>query len=106
MRCPVVASVFEGLDTLDAALAPAADGGWWALAPAGGTGAGALVGVPMSTPTTGRDTAASLRSRGLTVTSGPVLRDVDTVEDAVLVAAQAPRTRSAATWRAATERSA
>lgn len=99
-------SVLEALGTHDAALAPAADGGWWALALAGGTGAGALVGVPMSTPTTGDDTAAALRASGLTVASGPLLRDVDTVEDAVLVAAQAPWTRFAATWRAVAERSA
>ena len=92
--------------THDAALAPAADGGWWALALAHGDDAGALAGVPMSTPATGDDTAAALRARGLTVADGPMLRDVDTVEDAALVAAQAPWTRFAATWRAVTERSA
>ena len=98
--------VLEGLRTHDAALAPATDGGWWALALAGGTDAGALVGVPTSTSTTGHDTVTALRARGLSVTSGPVLRDVDTVEDAALVAAQAPWTRFAAAWRAGARRSA
>ncbi len=99
-------SVLDGLDTHDAALAPAADGGWWALALAHGDDARALAGVPMSTPATGDDTAAALLGRGLRVADGPMLHDVDTVEDAVLVAAQAPWTRFAATWRAVTERSA
>ena len=97
--------VLEGLETHDAALAPAADGGWWALALAGGACAGALAGVPMSTPTTRDDTAKALRANGQTVASGPLLHDVDTVEDAELVAAQAPWTLFAATWRVATERS-
>ena len=97
--------VLEELGTHDAALAPAADGGWWALALAGGACAGALAGVPMSTPTTRDDTAKALRANGQTVASGPLLHDVDTVEDAELVAAQAPWTLFAATWRVATERS-
>lgn len=99
-------AVLEGLSTHDVSLAPAVDGGWWALALANGDETGALVAVPMSTATTGRDTANALRASGLTVADGPMLSDVDTIEDAVLVAAQAPWTRFAATWRAVTERSA
>jgi glycosyltransferase A (GT-A) superfamily protein (DUF2064 family) len=102
----LLSSVLEGLRTHDAALAPAADGGWWALALVGGADAGALVGVPTSTSTTGHDTVALLRACGLSVTSGPVLCDVDTVEDAALVAAQAPWTRFAAAWGAVARRSA
>ncbi len=98
--------VLAGLRTHDATMAPAADGGWWALAVSAGNDAGALVDVPMSTPTTGQDTIAALRAGGLSVATGPVLRDVDTVEDAARVAARAPGTRFAATWRAVDERSA
>lgn len=97
-------SVLDGLGTHDVALAPAVDGGWWALALADGSGAGALVAVPMSTATTGLDTAAALRASGLTVAGGPVLCDVDTVEDAALVAEQAPWTRFAAAWHAVAKR--
>ncbi|MEO5661981.1 MAG: DUF2064 domain-containing protein [Nocardioides sp.] len=99
-------ALLDGLGTHDATLASATDGGWWALAVARGDDAGPLVAVPMSTATTGDDTAAALRAGGLTVAPGPVLCDVDTVEDAVLVTAQAPWTRFAASWRAIAERSA
>lgn len=98
--------VLDRLSSHDAVLAPAADGGWWALAVARGADAGALVGVPMSTARAGQDTAAALRADGLRVATGPVLRDVDTAEDAALVAEQAPSTRFAATWRAVAVRSA
>lgn len=94
--------VADGLADADAVLAPAADGGWWALALRDPAQAAALVDVPMSTPTTGADTAAALRAAGLTLADGPVLADVDTVVEAAEVAALAPDTRFAATWRART----
>jgi glycosyltransferase A (GT-A) superfamily protein (DUF2064 family) len=52
----------------------------------------------MSTGRTGRDTVAALARSGARVGSGPTLRDVDTIEDAVLVAALAPASRFAAAW--------
>jgi glycosyltransferase A (GT-A) superfamily protein (DUF2064 family) len=54
----------------------------------------------MSTPSTGADTRAALVARGLSVGTGPVLRDVDTVPDAEAVAAAAPDSRFAAAWSA------
>ena len=78
----------------DAVLGPAHDGGYWAIGlrrfvP------GAIRGVPMSTPRTGADQLARLRSRGLDVGLLPVQRDVDTPDDAISVAALAPGTRFA-----------
>jgi glycosyltransferase A (GT-A) superfamily protein (DUF2064 family) len=87
------------LDRADAVLAPAADGGWWALALRDTGHAAALADVPMSTPRTGADTRAALEEQGLVVAGGPPLVDVDTVEDARVVAAAAPGTRFAAAWR-------
>jgi glycosyltransferase A (GT-A) superfamily protein (DUF2064 family) len=96
-------AVADGLVGHDADLAPAVDGGWWALAIRRASYAAALADVPMSTATTGDDTRAALLDRGLTVATGPVLRDVDTVEDAALVAKEAPWTRFATAWLALPE---
>ncbi|MFI7409496.1 DUF2064 domain-containing protein [Streptomyces sp. NPDC049627] len=71
----------------DAYFGPAEDGGFWALGLAEPDPA-RLRGVPMSTPHTGavqRERLADLRVRQL-----PNLRDVDTADDADLVAQAAP----------------
>ena len=74
----------------DAALGPAADGGYWAIGlrrPA----AGVFDGVPMSEPGTAAAQRARLAALGLSVAELPPLRDVDTIEDVRAVAAAAPR---------------
>nr|WP_062340768.1 DUF2064 domain-containing protein [Herbidospora sakaeratensis] len=73
----------------DAWFGPADDGGFWALGLADPDPA-LLLGVPMSVPETGAAQRARLRGKGLTVADLPALRDVDTADDALLVAAQAP----------------
>ncbi|WP_435178334.1 TIGR04282 family arsenosugar biosynthesis glycosyltransferase [Actinacidiphila sp. bgisy145] len=73
---------------------PAADGGFWALGLAE-PDPDLVLGVPMSTPYTGRAQRDRLTAAGLTVRDLPVLRDVDTAADAAWVAAQAPGTRFA-----------
>jgi rSAM/selenodomain-associated transferase 1 len=86
----------DRLDDSDAVFGPAADGGFWLLGlrvpdPK------RLLGVPMSRPDTG---ACQLeRLRGLSVATLGTLIDVDTADDAVRVAAQAPGTRFAAAVR-------
>ncbi|GLZ77846.1 glycosyl transferase [Actinorhabdospora filicis] len=87
----------------DAYLGPAADGGFWALALARATPA-LLLGVPMSTATTGREQRARLLRHGLSVGDLPELRDVDTAADVGPVAALAPGGRFAALARELGER--
>lgn len=71
-------------------LAPAEDGGWWALGLRDASRAQVLRGVPMSTRSTGTLTLQALRAAGADPDAGPVLRDVDTWPDATAVAELAP----------------
>jgi glycosyltransferase A (GT-A) superfamily protein (DUF2064 family) len=71
----------------DAVLGPAVDGGWWALGLRDPRAAAAIGSVPTSRADTGAATLRALRGAGLTVAVLPQLRDVDTAEDALLVAA-------------------
>ncbi|GAA0954500.1 DUF2064 domain-containing protein [Streptomyces asiaticus] len=80
----------------DAWFGPAADGGFWALGLAE-PDPELLRGVPMSTATTGAAQRRRLTDAGLRVRDLPMLRDVDTAEDAVLVASDAPGGRFART---------
>ncbi len=86
-------------ERFDACIGPTADGGYWtiglrdpAVAPA------ALLGVPMSTDHTYSDQARRLRALGLSVQVLEELTDVDTIDDAVEVARQAPHTCFAAAF--------
>jgi glycosyltransferase A (GT-A) superfamily protein (DUF2064 family) len=94
-----LAAVAAGLALADAVLAPACDGGWWALALREPEQAHVLTGVPMSTVDTFTKTLAALRAEGLTVAIGRRLRDVDTAADAWAVAAECPHSRFAAAVR-------
>jgi glycosyltransferase A (GT-A) superfamily protein (DUF2064 family) len=80
----------------DAALGLAEDGGWWALGLRDPLHAKALRNVPMSRPDTGRLTLDALHDLNLSVSPLPVLSDVDTMDDALRVAALAPSSRFAA----------
>jgi glycosyltransferase A (GT-A) superfamily protein (DUF2064 family) len=91
----LLGTVAAGLDTHDAVLGQAEDGGWWALALRDPADAEALHDVPMSTVDTGTLTEAALRGRGLRVGYAPVLRDVDTASDAWRVAELCPDSRFA-----------
>jgi rSAM/selenodomain-associated transferase 1 len=82
------------LETRDAALGPADDGGFWAIG-IRAAHPGLFVGIPMSTSYTGAAQLARLRSFDLDVARLPQLRDVDTFADAVAVADLAPGTRFA-----------
>ncbi|GAB7184108.1 DPM-DPG-synthase-like glycosyltransferase 2 superfamily protein [Kitasatospora sp. Ki12] len=91
-----------GRTGVDAWYGPAADGGFWALGLARPTERLArrlLLGVPMSTPDTGRALLDRLAAEGLAVGRLPVVTDVDTVLDARQVAAEAPDGRFAACLR-------
>jgi rSAM/selenodomain-associated transferase 1 len=82
-------------DRVDALLGPAADGGWWALGLRDPRRAGLLRGIATSRDDTGERTAAALLGAGLRVRLLPELRDVDTADDALAVAADVPGSRFA-----------
>ncbi|HVL80330.1 MAG TPA: TIGR04282 family arsenosugar biosynthesis glycosyltransferase [Actinomycetota bacterium] len=85
----------EALEHTDASLGMSSDGGWWVMGlrrPDPRT----VTGVPMSTDETGRLQRERLAELGLSVTDLPVLRDVDTFDDAVAVAGGIPGSRFAA----------
>ena len=92
-----LAGALERLDEpgVDAVLGPTPDGGYWAI---GLSAPDPVVfdGVPMSTPHTGAAQRARLSELGLRTELLAPLRDVDTFDDAVAVAALAPWTRFAA----------
>lgn len=93
-----LAQAVAGLADHDAVLGRAEDGGWWVLALRDTAHASVLADVPTSTEETGDLTLAALRARGLGVGETAVLRDVDTAEDADIVARETPHGRFAATW--------
>lgn len=78
-------------------LGHALDGGWWVI------GLSHLDDVfrdiPMSTPITGACQEQRLCSLGFDVLKAGVHRDIDTVDDLLAVASQAPRSRTAAVVR-------
>ena len=85
-----------GSGDVDAVLGPTEDGGYWTIGLAAPEPS-AFDGVPMSSPETATRQRARLEELGLRVSELPVLRDIDTYDDAVAVAAAAPWTRFAAT---------
>lgn len=104
----LLAMVRAALADADAVLAPACDGGWWALALRDPHDARVLADVPMSTPHTGEATAAALRALrpAYRLRLGPRLRDVDTAADAWRLATANPHSHFAATVRTLVPRSA
>lgn len=94
-----LSEVADGLATHDAVLAPAEDGGWWALGRHDPDVVRHLAQVQMSTADTYDHTRQALERTGCRVGRAPAITDVDTVEDADLVARLAPHTRFARAWR-------
>jgi uncharacterized protein len=88
-----------GWDDIDALLGPACDGGFWALGfrdPDPQTVRRAVIGVPMSRPDTGQAQLARLHAAGLRTQLLPMMRDIDTADDAYTVARLCPESRFAA----------
>lgn len=97
--CPAhLAAAASALESADAVLGPAADGGWWLLG-LRRPDAALVTGVPTSRADTGARQRARLVEHGLHVVDLPVLRDVDTAADADEVARLAPETRFASVQR-------
>ncbi len=83
-------------------LGPAEDGGWWLLGVRRGADASALATVEMSTASTGQHTREVLPGPTALIRT---LRDVDTWEDARVVADEVPHSRFADAVAAVSERS-
>lgn len=88
----------QALERHDAVYGPAADGGFWLLG-LRSPDPSLVLGVPMSHPETGKLQLDRLDRAGLDVHHLPELTDVDTVADAVTVAAEAPSSCFAATLK-------
>lgn len=86
------------LDTHDAALGPAVDGGWWAIG-LRRPHARAFLDVPMSTAGTGAAQRARLDQLGLSVGDLPELVDLDTAADLPAVTASGAAIRTTAQAR-------
>ena len=82
---------------VDAFLGFAVDGGYWTIAMAKPDGS-LIRGVPMSQDNTGQLQLERLAAAGLRVRLLPELLDVDTIDDARLVAGLAPQTEFARTF--------
>ena len=82
---------------VDAFLGFAVDGGYWTIAMAKPDGS-LIRGVPMSQDNTGQLQLERLAEAGLRVRMLPELLDVDTIDDARLVAGLAPQTEFARTF--------
>jgi rSAM/selenodomain-associated transferase 1 len=78
----------------DAVLGPAFDGGYWCIG-LRRPDRRVFDGVPMSSPATARRQRERLESLGMSVAGLQRLRDVDTFDDALRVAAMAPASRFA-----------
>jgi glycosyltransferase A (GT-A) superfamily protein (DUF2064 family) len=83
------------LDRADAALGEALDGGYWGIG-LRRPDARVFRDVPMSVGCTAVVQRARLAELGLRTVALPPLRDVDTIADARIVAAEAPHSRFAA----------
>jgi len=84
----------------DAVFGPASDGGFWLLG-LRKPDRSLIAGVPMSRPDTGRAQLDRLAGAGLRIALAPRLSDVDTFDDAELVAAEIPHSRFAAAFKTA-----
>ena len=98
IRARLLTAGQQAVERGHAALGPATDGGYWGIGLAA-PDPRAFAGVPMSSSATGAAQRAALERLGLTVTMLAELRDVDTIEDARAVAAEAPGTAFAAAVR-------
>lgn len=97
------AALADALDALvrphvDATFGPALDGGWWAVG-LREPDPRAFLGIAPSRPDTGRRQRHRLRQMGLRLADLPPVRDVDDIDDARAVAAEAPGTAFARTLR-------
>jgi uncharacterized protein len=90
----VLADALGALDSHDAVLGLAEDGGYWIIGLRAGVDyATVFTGVPMSTDDTGAAQLARLRALGLSILLVETMRDVDTIEDVQAIGREHPTTQ-------------
>lgn len=82
------------LDTDDAVLGHALDGGWWVIGWRRADPRQVFAGVPMSTPDTGRAQENRLLALGLRLHRSHPMLDIDTIEDLAAMAERFPDLRT------------
>lgn len=87
------------LDTTDAVLGHAFDGGWWVIGWRRADPGAVFDGIPMSAPDTGRVQENRLLELGLRVHRSHPMLDIDTVDDLATVAQRFPGLRTSALAR-------
>ncbi|HET9770587.1 MAG TPA: DUF2064 domain-containing protein [Acidimicrobiia bacterium] len=100
VTAPELDELLTRLDTADAVLGHAFDGGWWVIGWRGADPAAMFSGVPMSTANTGRAQEARILALGLRLHRAAPKRDIDTLDDLATVARDFPRLRTARLARA------
>jgi glycosyltransferase A (GT-A) superfamily protein (DUF2064 family) len=92
---PELDELLTRLDTVDAVLGHALDGGWWVIGWRGADPQAMFTGVPMSAASTGRAQEARIRALGLRLHRAASKRDIDTIDDLHAVAREFPGLRTA-----------
>jgi hypothetical protein len=87
------------LDTVDAVLGHAFDGGWWLIGWRRADPRAVFDGIPLSVPDTGRAQENRLLELGLRLHRSHPMLDIDTVEDLAAVAERFPHLRTSALAR-------
>jgi len=90
------------LDRSDAVLGHALDGGWWVVGWRDADPQAMFAGIPMSAPDTGRMQESRIAALGLRVHRAAPKRDIDTIDDLQVVAADHPHLRTARVARSLT----
>jgi len=85
--------------TRPAVLGPALDGGWWVIGWRHADPRAVFAGIPMSAAVTGRAQQTRLCAMGFAVSRAVPKRDIDTIDDLVVLAAGFPELRTSAVAR-------
>jgi len=102
VAAPELDELLTRLDTVDAVLGHALDGGWWVIGWRGADPQAMFAGVPMSAAHTGRAQEARIRALGLGLHRAAPKRDIDTIDDLQTVAREFPQLRTARVARSLT----
>ena len=95
VTAPELDALLAALDGTDAVLGHAFDGGWWVIGWRTADPEAVFAGVPMSAAHTGRAQESRLHALGLRLHRAGPQRDIDTMSDLRMVAADHPHLRTA-----------